>query len=225
MKTSKKLLICFIIGFLSINAQAQLSVGVQGTVGAFSFGVGKLKGFGFEAGYGILKSRRHEDAGSKLFLCASFNMYSGGTGSDYYYGYAYSSATTYSEIEIPYTWKLKMYQTNIGAKYYIAGGMSAPFSFYGQLGLTVVAMPVKYTSASYDRNLYYTTAEPESKTYIGAAFHGGLGFDVKAGPVHIYLATRLQVPVNTVNGEEIDVVIPFGAMADLGIRVPIGGKK
>ncbi|MCW3083191.1 MAG: hypothetical protein JWP12_557 [Bacteroidetes bacterium] len=220
----KKLVASVVVCSLFVNAaNAQFNIGAQGTIGAFSGGVGFLKGGGIEAGYGLIKSRKHKDAGSKLFVCGSFNYYAG-TGSGSFDSYALSSSYSVYSITVPYTWKLHLIQVNVGAKYYIAGGMAAPFSFYGQVGLTIEDMPVKYTIASYNRNNYDTSQEPQNENAVGVAFHAGVGIDVKAGPVHIYLATRLIIPANEVNGEEIEIVIPFAAVADLGVRIPIGGK-
>ncbi len=221
----KKLVASVVVCSLFVSAaNAQFNIGAQGTIGAFSGGVGFLKGGGIEAGYGLIKSRKHKDAGSKLFVCASFNYYGGGNGTGSFYSTALSSINPVQEITVPYTWKLHLIQVNVGAKYYLAGGMAAPFSFYGQVGLSIEDMPVKYTTGSYNRSQYDDSQEPLNENSIGAAFHLGVGIDVKAGPVHIYLATRLIIPANQVNGEDIEIVIPFAAVADLGVRIPIGGK-
>ena len=225
MRLKKVLIVILTLSMCNINKiNAQLSLGAQGTFGAFTGGVGLLKGFGIEGGYGLLHGRKG-NTGSKLFLCGSFNYYGGGKGSGSFDANALSSLNPLQSITVPYTWTLHMLQFNIGAKYYVAGNMDAPFSFYTQLGLTIEDMPVVYNVSSYDQTSYDNSQAPTNSNNVGIAFHLGLGIDVKAGPVHPYLATRLIIPANTVNGQSIDIVIPFAAVVDLGVRIPIGGDK
>ncbi|MBS1635535.1 MAG: hypothetical protein JST26_06390 [Bacteroidetes bacterium] len=191
--------------------------------GGTAFGVGvqssalKLLGNKMLIGFGL--NGLYAPGGGKNAFFTDFTYYMPGIQTSTDYGYAYSSLTEPSEVTVQVQTKITGFGFRIGYKRYLIHEVSEEgFKMYFQAAVGVMAFKGTNTTTGYDKSEYYTVVEPVSAA-VGYPIGGGLGFEYSIrSKINIYLEGNINIPANTVNGEQIEVQIPVSAQGVFGLR-------
>lgn len=200
--------------FFSAEADAQFSM--DGMVSFQNmFGGSGLKNFGLgiKAEYAL---------GDKTVITGGFKYYLPSNFEDYTYGYAYSSQTNPSQIEIETKTGVSFLHLTFGGKRYFVGDYEDNFGLYGIGEAGMLFAPVKTTiTGNFDPELYYTTFEDgEKETLSNFTIGFGLGFDIDLDFGYLFTDLKLNLPANQVNGQTVSISIPPAVAIDAGIRIP-----
>lgn len=128
------------------------------------------------------------------------------------------------QIDVPATYSFSFHELYVQYDRYFFTTNADDFGFYGLLGGGMILVPNGTVSyGTYDKTQYSLQDAGGSAGTSGFIIRAGLGFSIKLGPVIGYAEGKLDIPANNVNGQSVDVTIPFGMGGAFGVRVPFGG--
>ncbi len=214
MKTMKKIVIVLFVTFLSIQVNAQISLGGQASF-IHLFGKTGINTFGIGVKGDYAKSE-------KIVITAGFNYFIPSTYSDYTYGNSFSSMTSPSQIDVDVDYKVSLYHVFVGGKYYLVNDCEDDFGLYGIAEAGLMMGAVTTTLGDFNDNLYYTSMDDGAKESLSNfTLDIGIGgeFDLDFG--YLFADLKLLLPVNTVDGQTVEVEIPASVSLSVGVRIPL----
>jgi len=194
-------------------AFSQFSMGLTGSFVKFfgDFSEIKSPGFGLRGEYAT---------SDKLAVYANFGYF---TGSSFYhsvYANAFSSTTNPGQKTVDATSSVSIIALAVGAKYYFVGDFEDDFGLYGIFEAGLMALPYKTEVGDFDRTQYYSYDDGYKETITGFTLGFGVGAEYNIEPVYVFAESKLMLPANNVNGEEVEVNISPSAIFNIGVRYP-----
>lgn len=136
------------------------------------------------------------------------------------YGYAFSSATSPSQIEFTADQKVSGVQIIVGYQRYFVGDFEDDFNFYGSAAAGLTFWNVKYSNISYDKSLYYSTLAEDGEKLSGFILYGTLGIEKNLDFAYLYFEGHIGFPATNVGGAAVDVEVPPYVGLTAGLRFP-----
>ncbi len=205
MKLTKILVATAILVGSALSSNAQLSLGAQAGLTGNSY-FGKSLTFGLRGEYSI-KDQVSVGGSVNYALPKSF-------ASTMTLGFGGSNQTTVESEET-----VSLININAEAKRYTFGTEFeddvAPYFLVGA-GLNLYSFKEKVTG-NYDQTMY--SPEESKESFAGFTINVGMGVDIMLGDNFLMIEAKGMIPANQVNGEAIEVQIPFSYGLFVGYRI------
>ena len=216
---SKRLtkLLAVVILLLTINprdSKGQISVG--GTLNYTKYLGGstiKSAGIGLQGSY---------DVSDQLAVRFTFQYNFPAEMNEYTYVTAFSSATSPSQLEIPYSTTTNVMMFNFDGKKYFGNASVEDGGFYGLAGLGLALAKSKFETGSYDQSLYYSGFDATSSNTSQFYLRLFLGYEYSLSKLKLFGESGLGLAANQVNEEEVEIQLPSYFNFNIGVRLPLG---
>ncbi|MFT7344430.1 MAG: hypothetical protein ACI9XP_001014 [Lentimonas sp.] len=192
---------------LCFSAQSQISGGAQ--LSYFNFlGYTSSPGFGIKGFY---------EQSDKIMAYGAVNFYPGGKmeGTS-----SVQSKDGFGLKEIDATSKFKIFNIQVGARYYFVGGTEETFGVYGGAAASFIGATAK-TEYEQHGDDAFVEREDEKEFISGFGLSAHLGAEYNIGFGSVFFDASVGLPANQANGEAVSVSFGAFAQIDAGIRIPL----
>ncbi len=125
---------------------------------------------------------------------------------------------------VDYIFKLHGPSINVQTRYYAVGDYYSKINMYipFEVGLHILFADGQLDS--YNKALYKTPEwydGPQKDLLVGYSIGAGVGAEFQIGLPVLFLESQFVFPVNSVNGQPVEPVVPMHIVFDVGLRIPI----